>query len=236
MLSFLIKSENALYSTVSALALILVSLMSITFHEVAHGRVALLCGDDTAKQAGRLDLNTFKHFDLVGILLLLTVGFGWAKPVPINANNFKNKKRDVFLVALAGIATNLALALVFFALLCLCAFWFSNVTVIAGFSYYAMVFIYTFCLYGLLINVTLAAFNILPICPLDGYRAIEAFVPESGFCRFMRKYGMIILLVVLLVGGTLGRYFWYLDVVGMYLNVIQKSVLNLLVKTWGAFL
>ena len=236
MLSLLFKSEDVLYTVVSALALISVSLMSITMHEVAHGRVALLCGDSTAKQAGRLDLNPFKHFDLIGMLLLLTVGFGWAKPVPINVANFKNKKSGVFWVSIAGILTNLLLALIFFAMLCLVAFWFSNVTVIAGFSYYIMVFIYTFCLDGLLINVTLAAFNILPICPLDGYRVIESFVPQSGFCRFMRKYGMIILLVILLVGSTLGRYFWYLDIVGMYLNVIQKGILNLLVKTWGAFL
>ena len=86
-------------------------LMAVTFHEVAHGYVAYLCGDMTAKYAGRLTLNPIKHLDLVGsIVFIATRMIGWAKPVPINPSNFRNPNRDIMLVALAGPATNIILA------------------------------------------------------------------------------------------------------------------------------
>ena len=90
---------------------------AITFHEVAHGYVAYRCGDPTAKMLGRLSLNPIKHMDIIGTLSLFLLGFGWAKPVPVNPRNFSNFRRDDFLVSIAGIVTNLTLFIISTALL-----------------------------------------------------------------------------------------------------------------------
>lgn len=86
---------------------------ALTFHEVAHGVVALWNGDNTAKVSGRLSLNPAKHFDLMGLVFMLLVGFGWAKPVPVNPYNFKNRKLGAVTVSVAGVATNFLLAFLF---------------------------------------------------------------------------------------------------------------------------
>ena len=99
------------------LATVIGALIAIVFHEAAHAFVAHLCGDDTAKNAGRMTLNPIPHFNLVGALLILFVGFGWAKPVPINPYNFKKRKLGIIWVSLAGIVTNLLLAGLFLLIL-----------------------------------------------------------------------------------------------------------------------
>ena len=107
---------------ISVVAVAVSATLAIVGHEVSHGYVALWCGDDTAKQAGRLSFNPLVHFDWIGLILLAFVGFGWAKPVPINPANFKNKKAGIILVSLAGITANLIMAgiglLLIFLLFC----------------------------------------------------------------------------------------------------------------------
>jgi len=142
-----------------------VFLLAITLHEVAHAWVAYKCGDDTAKLAGRLTLSPIAHLDPVGSLLfiisnfMMGIGFGWAKPVPVNPLRFRHWRRDDILVSLAGVAANLLQAIAWAILLRLTE---AYLTGTFGRS------VATLCLFGVAINVLLMMFNLLPIPPLDG--------------------------------------------------------------------
>jgi Zn-dependent protease len=150
--------------------LVPVLLISFPIHEFSHAITAYKLGDNTAKLAGRLTLNPLKHLDPFGTILLLVAGFGWAKPVPINPLNFKNRREGMALTAVAGPVSNLLLAVVSLIL-------FKFLIVLdnsAVFNYFM-----TFLAYMVLINVTLAIFNLIPINPLDGSRILAMFLPEK---------------------------------------------------------
>ena len=178
--------------------------IAITFHEVAHGYVAYRLGDPTAKMMGRLTLDPLKHVDPVGTVLvplvLYAVGgipFGWAKPVPIGVRNFKNPRRDMGLTAIAGPVTNLALAVVSAILLrfvLLPMGQFIPEGVFVGF----MKLLYT----SAYINIILAAFNLIPVPPLDGSRVLAALVPRHIANRIdeLERYGMIIIMILIFTG------------------------------------
>jgi Zn-dependent protease len=154
------------------------ALIGLTFHEAAHAYVAFRLGDPTAKQLGRLTLNPFKHLDLFGTIMIFIVHFGWAKPVPVNPTYFRKPKRDMLLVALAGPATNFILAAVF-------GFAMRSVSDPAALSASAAI-AYQMIVYGVIINVVLAVFNLLPVPPLDGSRLVHFFFPA----RYERQYRM----------------------------------------------
>ena len=172
---------------------------AITVHEVAHGWMARRLGDPTAAQAGRLTLNPLKHIDWVGtilipgLLLLTFTGFifGWAKPVPVDGRYFKNPRRDMALVALAGPVSNLLMA-VFWALIARLG--------VAGYEYefIAMPLIYT-GVAGISINLVLALINLLPIPPLDGSRVLSGVLPDYWAWQYNRleRFGFVILLIML---------------------------------------
>ena len=148
--------------------LALAILISLILHECAHGWVALKCGDPTAKWAGRLTLDPRKHLDPIGTLCMVFLGIGWAKPVPINPNYFKNYRRDYILVSLAGIITNFLLFLIsLFVYLLL-----YKVQNGGAFVEYLQSFFYLLAQ----INIGLAIFNLIPVPPLDGYRVLDEFV------------------------------------------------------------
>ena len=168
-------------------------IIGLTVHEWAHAFAADKLGDPTAKNLGRMTLNPFAHIDLFGFLCLLVVGFGWAKPVPVNPRNFKNYRRDDIIVSLAGIAMNLVVA--FFA------------TILFYFGVYRWNFgsneaFYTIFLSIVTINLSLAVFNLLPIYPLDGSHVFESlfmrYIPR--FFMFLRQYGQYILIALLVSG------------------------------------
>lgn len=172
------------------------ALLCLTFHEVCHGLVAYRLGDPTAKNAGRLTFNPIKHLDPIGLLMMVIFHFGWAKPVPINMNNFKRPKIGMAITALAGPLSNLVLAVVvlfiyglFFGLL---AQWGTAGKVIME------LFITTAYL-----SVAFAIFNIIPLPPLDGSKVLFSFLPNELYYKLMRyeRFGMIILLI--LVGFNL---------------------------------
>ncbi|MBQ7665738.1 MAG: site-2 protease family protein [Synergistaceae bacterium] len=168
-------------------------LWALSFHEFCHGFAAKMVGDPTAERYGRLSLNPFAHFDLIGTLMLLFVGFGWAKPVPINMRYFRHPKRDLIIVSLAGVAGNILTAIITVLFIRYCGKWWYELTGDAGL---------TVLLQMININMGLAAFNLIPIPPLDGSRVLEAFLPYKymEYYYWLERYGMIILLVLLMTG------------------------------------
>ena len=164
-----------------------------TYTQFCHGYAAKLVGDPTAERSGRLSLNPLDHFDLVGTLMLLFVGFGWAKPVPINTRYFRHPRRDLVIVSLAGIVGNILTAVVCVLFLRFLGEPWYRLAGRAGI---------TVLIQMIVINVGLAAFNLIPIPPLDGSRVLEAFLPFR-FLRYyywLERYGMIILLILLVTG------------------------------------
>lgn len=171
--------------------------MAVTFHELAHGWIAYKLGDPTAKAAGRLTLNPLKHLDVLGtIVFFVTRMIGWAKPVPVNPFNFKNPKRDMAWVALAGPAMNLLLAAGFTVLLKLLVL----IPVTGSSSLLRILMpLALMCKAGIIINVGLAIFNIIPIPPLDGSKILEGMLPVNAALRYAKieRYGFIILILLI---------------------------------------
>lgn len=175
---------------------------AITLHEVAHGWVANKLGDPTAKLMGRLTLNPIKHIDPIGTIIvpaiMLLLGgfiFGWAKPVPITWQNFKNQRRDVALVSIAGPLSNLIMA-AFWAVLAHVSLKFNPEPINYAFALLTMSQI------GVIINVVLMVLNLLPIPPLDGSRVIASFMPRKIAYQYNRiePFGFLLLLVLFATG------------------------------------
>lgn len=175
-------------------------LFAITLHEVAHGWVASLRGDQSARMLGRLTLNPIKHIDLIGTILvplitMISAGivFGWAKPVPVNQNALKRPRIDMALVALAGPFANLAMAL----------FWGVigkiGLTAEEMGNAYVGVPLYYMGQYGIMINVVLAVLNLIPLPPLDGGKVLANIMPRRWGFYFSRieAYGFFILLLLI---------------------------------------
>ncbi len=188
---------------ISKISVMLVpALLAIILHEVAHGYVAEKFGDPTARLLGRLTLNPLRHLDPIGTLAIFVFGFGWARPVPVNAGNFRRPRRDMIWVALAGPVTNLLLAVCSVLLLKLLSLvetyqlfeqatfvQFANpLRLMAGFSLY--------------INVLLGVFNLVPVPPLDGGRILTGILPEKQALLVSRLEPFGFVLIVFLVFFT----------------------------------
>ncbi|MCY3826680.1 MAG: site-2 protease family protein [Candidatus Dadabacteria bacterium] len=190
--------------------LVPVILFSLTIHEYAHALVAYRLGDDTAKRQGRLSLNPLVHLDVLGTLLLFIVHFGWAKPVPVDPRNFRNPKKDMLMVAIAGpisnILTAIAAAVILKAL-------FENFAAIppgSGADVAARMLVWF-----MYIGIVLAVFNMIPVPPLDGSRVLYGLLPDSLAYRYARfeTYGIFILFAFFLFGGQFLGYFIRVPVV-----------------------
>lgn len=173
--------------------MIAVILLTITVHEYAHGKAAELFGDPTPRMSGRLTLNPLAHIDPIGLLMLVFVRFGWAKPVPINPNYFRDPEKDMALVALAGPITNFAAAVILSLI-----FRIIHLPV-SEFGY----FISNVFQYAVWINIALGLFNLIPVPPLDGSRLLRALLPYEGqvFVDRMEPYGFFVLIFLILFPG-----------------------------------
>lgn len=186
-----------------------VMLLSLTLHEWGHAFAAHKCGDDTARNLGRMTLNPLKHIDVFGFLALMIVGFGWAKPVPVNPRNYRNYKKGEAIVSLAGVTMNLLLAIVFsIAFVPLYRLYIESV--IYGTGQYPWLengLLIQIIEYGVSLNIVLMLFNLLPVYPLDGYHIFELLfarrLPMKVFL-FLRRYGQYILIGALILFRVIG--------------------------------
>jgi len=160
-------------------------LLSLSLHESAHAYVAYRLGDPTARNFGRVTLNPAKHLDPIGFVSMLLLGIGWAKPVPINARNFENPRKGMALSSLAGPVSNLILAIIM-ALFCAVSEFFWWGTEISTTAYTVWQYVATFFYYGVILNVSLAVFNLIPVPPLDGSRLLGLALPPKYYFSYMR--------------------------------------------------
>lgn len=185
-------AEYALQISIIALPL----LLALTFHEVAHGMVAYRLGDPTAKRMGRLTLNPLKHLDPLGTLIFFIAHVGWAKPVPVNPMYFKDPRKGMLLVALAGPLANFALAAAFAALYHLVG----SIEIPGRESLLFKILYPTvlICQAGVFVNLVLGIFNLIPIPPLDGSNIVAGVLPRRTAARYMAlsRYGVFVILAL----------------------------------------
>jgi len=183
LLSLLLRDPIAFFLLVPLL------LYSIIAHEVAHGWTASLFGDNTAKLSGRLSLNPIPHLDPLGTLMLFFVGFGWAKPVPVDYRKLGNSRKAIVAVSLAGCATNILIAAIALFLL--------HFNIFRANPFFAPALFIT-----ARINIILGSLNLIPVPPLDGSRVLMEFLPDSAKYSFARleRYGFFIVIVLLWTG------------------------------------
>lgn len=195
MLFSILRGASGIEIAILFLARLFVVFCTLPVHEYAHAFVADKLGDKTARLSGRLTLNPMAHIDILGAIMILFVGFGYAKPVPVNPRNFKNPKKGMALTALSGPFSNILMAVVFMFL--------SNVLSLFGSSLFVQAF-YVFFSFAASINIGLAVFNLIPIPPLDGSRVLELLIPDKYYYKFAQYERYIVIVIFgLIVFGVL---------------------------------
>ena len=200
-----------------------VALISLSVHESAHGYVANKLGDPTAKNLGRITLNPMKHFDLLGFVSMLLFRVGWANPVPINARNFKNPRRDMAISAASGPISNLCLAFIFAILLKILNIAYGFITFTNETAFLVMYFLEIMLLSGVILNLNLMIFNLIPIPPFDGSRILYVFLPTDLYFKVMRyeKYIMLAFILLFATGALDGP-------LSFLTNLVMKLMFKLL--------
>lgn len=196
-------------------------LIALTFHELAHGIASLKLGDPTPKMTGRLTLNPLVHLDLVGTILMVLTGFGWAKPVEINPRYYKNPKKGMALTALAGPLANLALSIVTMLIYGICFVFYAKFGILST----AMKTITSLTISFVQLNLSFMVFNFIPIPPLDGSRILGLFLSDSAYFKIQRYERYSFLLIIVLSGmGVFDK------IIGTGVMTILTGMINVLDK------
>lgn len=204
------------------ISLLMALFVAIPFHEFAHAFVAKKQGDYTAVAYKRCTPRALVHFDFSGFFMMLLFGFGWAKPVPINKNNFKNGRKSQFLVSVAGIVMNLILGTIFLFIFMLI---FKINSTFYDTSYYGYM-LKMFLVYSFSLNFGLAFFNLLPIYPFDGYNIIDSMCRfDNAYLRFAKRYSTIIFVILIFTG-----------IYDFCYGYIIENLYNLLINLFGKIL
>ncbi len=173
--------------------------IGLTFHEAAHGYASYLLGDPTPKLQGRLTLNPFKHMDPIGFIALMFAGFGWGVPVQIDPRYYKHRRRDEFIVAIAGVATNFVIALVF-------SFIVKTIAKNMSYDFYSGIggILLEIFIYIVAVNIILMIFNLLPVPPLDGFGIITQIFNLEKYSWYypLYKNGFFILMIMIIFNVT----------------------------------
>ncbi len=193
-------------------------LMAITCHEVSHGFVAYLLGDNTARSMGRLTLNPLKHLDIIGTLMIFIFHFGWAKPVPVNFSNLRHPKRDMIWVAFAGPVSNFAVgALSAFALRAFALM--GNINAHTSISYFMQPVIQMLA-FSVYINLLLGLFNLIPIPPLDGGRVAVGLLPYRQSIAYSKLEPFGFIIVIILVFFTNVFSLVIMPIIGLGISIL----------------
>lgn len=214
----LLRSGDYLSLMIIILSKCFVIFCCMPVHELAHGYVAYKCGDDTAKLKGRLTINPFAHLDLIGTIMILLFGIGYAKPVPVNPARLRHPRRDMALVALAGPVSNLLMGFV--------SVFIYYIINAAGSINAGIVALGYFFLYAAQVNVMLAVFNILPIPPLDGAKIFSAVLPDKIYFKIMQydRYIMIALMILLFTGLLNTPIAWLTNRMLDFISIIPRLI------------
>ncbi|NPB04740.1 MAG: site-2 protease family protein [Thermotogae bacterium] len=191
--------------------------LALTFHEFAHAWMAYKLGDDTARRAGRLSLNPLVHIDWLGLIMIVLVGFGWAKPVPVDPSKFRNPPLHMALVAVAGPISNLLLALMGVIVYRLSILSFP----------YLLPAVETF----VWLNIILAVFNMIPLPPLDGWRVLQGFKPSLYWDYDLEHKLQYVLLGLILISILLPMF----DILGMIIFPLSRLIYTFLLGLVGIF-
>ena len=232
--------NQLIFDFLRLLASLLAVAVVLSLHEFAHAFVAYKSGDPTPKYAGRLTLNPMRHFDILGLVLFAFAGFGWAKPVPINPNNFTHYKRGLTLTAIAGVVTNYLSAFLFYPLLLVVLNYLSTpFFALDTFLFHFFILLYTY-------SLAFCVFNLIPLPPLDGWRVVQAVNRKRGrVYHFFEQYGYIILLVLIgihFLVGILSNYaifslaatiFGYIDILGYIMEFVTYIASKPITLLWG---
>ena len=215
--------ESVILYVSKFLALLLV----LPIHEFAHAFAAVKSGDFTPKLYNRYTLNPLAHFDPLGLISFLFVGFGWAKPVPVNPSNFKEYKKGCLLVSIAGVVANYVLAFLSYPLLLLSISFLPNLGYFDDVLIMALQFTFVF-------SLSFFVFNLIPVYPLDGFRVLDVFAKKRGeiynFLRYKGIYVLYGLFALSILSDITG--FWYLDIFGRVMNTLVGYLQTPITKFW----
>lgn len=198
------------------LSLVIAVVLAMSIHEMAHGLVSYWLGDPTAKMQGRISLNPFAHVDWLGVLCLLLFHFGWAKPVPIDASYYKDRKTGIIWTSFAGPLANFLLAFI-------CVFIYILLIVFLPQFVYSGIgsFIVSTLSTSATLNVGFGLFNLIPVPPLDGSKILFAFLPDEQYYRFIEGSPFFMLVLILLI---------YMNVLNVPLATLQNNILQFFIN------